>query len=139
MQKKCFKCETFKDLSEFYKHKMMLDGHLNKCKDCAKFDVRKHRKENDSVREYDRKRYYQNPDRQSQIRMFSKEWYLLNPNAKKAHTAVANAIKSGKLKRQPCKKCGATKNIHGHHKDYNKVLDVDWLCVRCHSDYHNDN
>lgn len=38
MQKKCFKCQTIKDLDCFYVHPGMKDGHLNKCKDCTKND-----------------------------------------------------------------------------------------------------
>lgn len=39
--KTCFKCGQTKKLDEFYIHKEMKDGHLNKCKSCAKLDVSK--------------------------------------------------------------------------------------------------
>lgn len=38
--KVCFKCHTEKSLDEYYAHKEMADGHLNKCKDCTKRDVK---------------------------------------------------------------------------------------------------
>jgi len=38
--KKCKKCNSFKDLSEFYKHNSSADGLLNECKDCTKNRVR---------------------------------------------------------------------------------------------------
>jgi hypothetical protein len=44
--KKCFKCGKMLPLSDFYKHKQMRDGHLNKCKSCTKTDVRLKYEEN---------------------------------------------------------------------------------------------
>jgi hypothetical protein len=39
-QKMCFKCNEIKELGDFYKHPLMPDGRVNKCKDCAKLEVR---------------------------------------------------------------------------------------------------
>lgn len=57
-EKTCFKCGTKKSLESFYEHKMMADGHLNKCKECAKMEARKrrHGEGRERVLAYDRMR-----------------------------------------------------------------------------------
>jgi hypothetical protein len=38
--KKCIECGVEKELSGYYKHGQMADGHLNKCKECVKEGAR---------------------------------------------------------------------------------------------------
>lgn len=52
--KKCFKCGLVKAIDEYYKHPQMADGHLGKCKNCTKDNVRTNYSEKrDKYREYD--------------------------------------------------------------------------------------
>lgn len=44
VKKVCFRCGYKKPLSEYYKHKQMSDGHLNKCKTCTNTDSKKRHK-----------------------------------------------------------------------------------------------
>ena len=134
--KKCFKCQIEKPLSEFYRHGEMADGHLNKCKDCAKRDVRLHRIENDSVREYDRRRYKEQPHRKARGAICSKAWAVAHPERAKAQSAVSNAVRDKRLFKQPCEVCGTTVRLHAHHDDYSKPLEVRWLCAMHHHRHH---
>ena len=136
--KQCFKCNETKSLREFYKHKMMADGHLNKCKECAKKDVRLHRKENESVRKYDRWRYKNDPFRKKKTAENARRWNKKNPLGYKAHYLTRNAIRDGRLKKGPCEVCGTTEKIHAHHDDYTKPLEVRWFCALHHHRMHAD-
>lgn len=49
-----------------------------------------------------------------------------------------NAIKLGKLIRKPCEICGV-EPTDAHHDNYNKPLEVRWLCRKCHAEWHKDN
>jgi hypothetical protein len=52
---------------------------------------------------------------------------------KQAHNAVAYALKTGKLTKGVCEVCGDP-NVEAHHDDYDKKLDVRWLCIRHHGE-----
>lgn len=137
MQKACFKCKVVKPLSEFYKHSRMADGHLNKCKDCAKNDVSKHRAQNiDKVRQYDRERGKRPECIKAKVEI-TRIWRAEDKRRQKAHNMVRNAVKTGKLVRQPCCRCGNPKTV-AHHEDYDKPLDVMWLCQVCHAKRHKE-
>jgi len=53
----------------------------------------------------------------------------------KTRWLCVSAIRSGKLSRRNCEKCGADKT-EAHHDDYSKPLDVRWLCKTCHGAVH---
>jgi hypothetical protein len=55
-----------------------------------------------------------------------------NPIMSRAHAAVAAAIRRGQMVRQPCEVCGRADHVHAHHDDYEKKLDVRWLCPPHH-------
>lgn len=57
------------------------------------------------------------------------------PEREKAHQAVRGAIRNGILKKQPCEICGIS-DSHAHHDDYEKLLDVRWLCKKHHLQEH---
>lgn len=133
--KKCFKCQATKPLMDFYKHPKMADGHLNKCKDCAKADVSVHRQNNlEKIREYDRQRG-KLPERIKQNIAFTKVWRNEDRRRSVAHNAVARALKAGNLIPQPCERCSSEVTV-AHHEDYDKPLDVVWLCQSCHKKRH---
>jgi glutaredoxin len=126
--KECIKCGQSKQLVDFYKHKRMADGHLNKCKFCTKLEAwdRRHNSEKrEEILAYDRAR----GNRQGYS--YVKEYRAKNPEIYAAHRAVRSAKERGDLIPEPCKECGSD-NAHAHHHDYTKPLDVEWLCPACH-------
>lgn len=132
--KVCFKCFEEKPLSEFYKHPRMADGRMGKCKECNKKDVRENRiNKIEHYREYDRERgARQGPE-------YTRQYREAYPNKYKATNMVRSAIRDDKLFKEPCAVCGSTENIHAHHDDYAKPLNVKWLCAAHHCQWHRDN
>jgi hypothetical protein len=64
----------------------------------------------------------------------------------RAQLAVNRAIEKGILQRGACEVCGASgkqsngvERVYGHHDNYNRPLDVRWLCTKCHGLWHREN
>lgn len=153
MGKVCFKCGGDpQPLSNFYKHAGMADGHLNKCKKCTQKDVKKRYYDKpEQIREYERKRhqtdhrkeyiakhrpvYKQTKDFKESVKKSHRKYRKENPDKYKAHTTLNNAVRDGRLDKEPCGICGDI-NSQAHHEDYSKPLDVIWLCDKHHKEKH---
>lgn len=61
-----------------------------------------------------------------------------NPKKRAAHIAVGNALRDGRIISAPCEVCG-NPSAQAHHDDYNKPLDVRWLCTTHHAQWHKEN
>ena len=146
--KKCFKCEAVKPLEDFYKHPMMADGRVNKCKECNKLDVRENRElKIDYYREYDRgranidkrvaarERYSKTEASRLSANKARKRYLERYSEKRAAHIITGNYIRDGKIIRMPCEKCGNVKS-EAHHDDYSLPLSIRWLCKKHHAEHH---
>lgn len=132
--KQCRGCHVVKPLGEFYSHPRMADGRLNYCKSCVKGRIAQHRVRNDSVREYDRRRYRENPHRQAQLKRLQDK---TTKEQRRAYKIVEIAIQKGELVRPTvCPRCLSERFCEAHHHDYAKPMEIEWLCRSCHCREH---
>jgi hypothetical protein len=110
----CSKCQTFKHESLFHKDSGRTNGFDSTCKECRK----KYR---------NKEKYY----------LKSKRHIDKFPMKQKARLNLKIAIDKGLIVRPgKCSNCNETTKIQAHHEDYNKPLEVKWLCVNCHKNAH---
>jgi hypothetical protein len=61
------------------------------------------------------------------------EWKQKFPERIQAMQKLNYALKTGRIIRPVhCQSCNRMTRIHGHHIDYNKPFNVEWLCASCH-------
>lgn len=142
-EKKCSGCHIVKPITEYYKS----GGKCKKCV-CSRMALERvlfrervrlrERKRNqkpsrkEKNRQYSQKLRSQDPERAKRYHKTSEARF---PERKRAAVAVNNAVRDGRLVKQPCQVCGGLK-VEGHHEDYSKPLEVVWLCRRHHMERH---
>lgn len=133
----CFICKQEKPITDFYIHKKMLDGYLNKCKDCTKDYVKKRYNQLianpdfvESEKERHRLKYYRlgykdkrMPSKEERLKAV-KLWQIKYPEKHKAY------IKLGRLYLKD--------GYERHHWSYNEehYTDIIHLTKEKHSEAH---
>lgn len=137
--KRCSRCKATKTVKDFWKDRMRWDGLDNKCCECRREIDRSSR------RKAYKRRYWKthkNEKYRARQRRSSCARSHKFPEQHKAHRLVQAAIKSGALVRpEACGACGKIPEpftdgraaIQAHHPDYEKPLQVKWLCTMCHA------
>lgn len=130
----CNRCNVEKPKSEFYLWNKW------RCRECCK-EIK--RNNYPGVREYHRnywrKWYSKEENHDSHTRSsvaLNREWRKRNHSRLKVYRALKRAVARGTISKPTvCSKCLTVlplRKIEGHHQDYNKPLDIIWLCRNCH-------
>ena len=137
-KKYCPGCDKSKLRSEFNKNKSRYDSLQAYCRICTmKIAIERRRNKTDEVRRCGRnhiKRWRKRNRKRS--REIDKRARKKHPERQVARLALFKAIAKGKITRPEfCSRCD-NKKPQGHHPDYDKPLEVIWLCIDCHYKEH---
>jgi transcription elongation factor Elf1 len=148
MKKTCTQCGVEQRVMDYYR--TSAGGFMAVCKACHRANVKANREANaDYYREFDKARanlphrvearsaYQKTPEGLAAGNRAKRRYTERNPVKKRATVAVNNALRDGRLIRQPCETCG--ERAQAHHDDYSKPLDVRWLCTTHHAEWHRNN
>jgi hypothetical protein len=141
-RKTCADCKREQPLENFYRSKQEKDGHTCYCKPCLKARSATWQRENPEKANARSRRWQKahpekvKANRPEQLKRYREKY----PKKVKAQSLVREAVYRGRLtKPDRCEGCGKKlprRRIHGHHADYDKPLEVEWLCALCHSQRH---
>ena len=129
--KACKKCGVEKPDEDFY------IKHSYECKECTRKRMSLYGK-TERGKEVDRKRNKKAARKKKQVE-YSKKSKAKHRKAYKATRKFWNVFRYGSIKKSPCAVCGTEELVEAHHHDYDKPLDVIWLCSLHHKEWHRKN
>lgn len=135
--KTCKECGASLPLTDFYVYKTGYSAGMTTptCKGCQRARARKWRYEHHERALAKMAARRKTPEYLAKNHADHRKSVARHPEKQAARKLLNNAIKRGDITRQPCVACGKP-NAHGHHHDYSRPFDVEWLCVRCHAKTH---
>ena len=107
-------------------------------REATKRAIKKYKEKNrDKYAKWAREWSKKNPEKAKAIHQ---RYVEKNREKRVAKNNLNHALSIGRVERPTkCSACGDdTFTLHGHHKDYNKPLEVEWLCPLCHNKTHID-
>lgn len=123
LTKICISCKTLLPLSHFT-FRTDRQKYRNQCNKCL------YQQNKSSI-----KKYQQN--NRDKVIKSTINWRKKNPKKRNVHNILQYHVKVGNIiKPDICENCKLEKILQGHHENYNKPLDVIWLCPECHKDKH---
>lgn len=128
-EKKCSRCGVVKPLDQFFREQRKADGRTAICKTCRY----EHRKMTEQGQASEIK--YRRSERGKRTARNSTVTLRAKPGRYAAHIAVQCAVLAGHLLRGPCEVCGSLR-VQAHHDNYEKPLEVRWLCAKHHMELH---
>ncbi len=134
---RCGRCGLFFQRGNFYKNNRTILGIKNQCKAChieGSIRTRDIKKTREANKIYARAKRIKDPEA---VRAMERKRVRVKDDRVEARSILNDAVKSGKiLKPSDCSSCGHHGRITGHHQDYSKPLEVEWLCYECHGKEH---
>lgn len=151
----CSACQKIKSTDDFYVDLYQKDLFRPRCKECESFAAKYKRLTDENYREKskEQKKIYciNNEEKVRETKRkynqsvfgkilnseYSRATRKFNKQKTQARLELAVALKSGEIKKPDnCSQCKKECQVEGHHHDYDKPLDVIWLCRSCHIKLH---
>ena len=130
---RCTTCKDTLSAASFYANKRRANGLTSQCKKChCATTIRTRDKDNscDANRAYMRRARARDPEK---FRVRDRQRKPADPIKTAARAQLNAAVRNGNVKRPSiCPRCERTARVTGHHEDYSKPLNVEWLCYECH-------